>query len=164
MNAKPQKQHQWLDRFIGEWTWESEYRMGTEPPTKTIGTEVVRSLGGVWIIAEGVGGEEGSAGKTIITLGYDTEKSHYVGTFIGSMMTFFWHYDGSLDPDEKILTLDTEGPNFSQSAAGTASVGIAKYQDIIEFVSDDHRVMKSLILEENGNWNLFMTAHYRRIK
>jgi Protein of unknown function (DUF1579) len=157
MNAEPQKQHQWLDQFIGEWTSEVEYKMGTEPPTKTIGTEVVRSLGGVWIIAEGVGGEDGCAGKTIITLGYDTEKSLFVGTFIASMMTFFWHYIGSLDADAKILTLDTEGPNFSQTA-------IAKYQDIIEFVSDDHRVMKSLILEENGNWNHFMTAHYQRVK
>jgi hypothetical protein len=25
MDAQPQKQHQWLDKFIGEWTWESEY-------------------------------------------------------------------------------------------------------------------------------------------
>jgi Protein of unknown function (DUF1579) len=41
---------------------------------------------------------------------------------------------------------------------------IAKYQDIIEFVSDDHRVMKSQILEDKGKWNHFMTAHYRRQK
>jgi Protein of unknown function (DUF1579) len=157
MNAEPQKQHKWLDRFIGEWTSEVDYSMGTEPPTKTIGTEVVRSLGGVWIIAEGEGGEDGCAGKTIITLGYDTEKSLFVGTFIASMMTFFWHYRGSLDADEKILTLDTEGPNFSQTA-------ISKYQDIIEFVSDDHRVMKSQILEDSGKWNHFMTANYRRQK
>ena len=45
------------------------------------------------------------------------------------MMTHLWIYNGALDESEKILTLDTEGLNFSQSA-------IAKYQDIIEFVSD----------------------------
>jgi hypothetical protein len=27
MNVAPQKQHQWLDKFIGEWTSEAEYSM-----------------------------------------------------------------------------------------------------------------------------------------
>ena len=71
------------------------------------------------------------------------------------MMTHLWIYNGALDESEKILTLDTEGLNFTQSA-------IAKYQDIIEFVSDDHRIMRSQILGDDGNWQQFMTAHYRR--
>jgi Protein of unknown function (DUF1579) len=125
---------------------------------KTKGTEVVRSLGGLWIIAEGEGNcPDGSTGKTIMTLGFDPQSDRFVGTFIASMMTHLWPYNGSLDAAEKVLTLDSEGPNFSESA-------IAKYQDIIEFVSDDHRVMKSQILEDNGKWNHFMTAHYRRQK
>ncbi len=156
MNAEPLKQHQWLDRFIGEWTWESECSMGTDqPPTKTLGTEVVRSLGGLWIIAEGVCGADGSSGKTIMTLGFDPQRDRFVGTFIASMMTHLWPYDGSLDTAEKVLTLDSEGPNFSESA-------IAKYRDIIEFIRDDHRILTSKILMDDGNWNHFMTAHYRR--
>ena len=156
MQAEPQKQHQWLDRFIGEWTWESECNMGADqPPTKTIGTEVVRSLGGLWIIAEGVGGADGCSGKTIMTLGFDPQNDRFVGTFIASMMTHLWPYNGSLNAAEKILTLDSEGP--SENA-------IAKYQDIIEFISDDHQVMTSQILMDDGNWNHFMTAHYRRQK
>jgi hypothetical protein len=158
MNAEPQKQHKWLDRFIGEWTWESECSMGADrAPMKTSGTEVVRSLGGLWIIAEGEGGQDGGSGRTIMTLGYNPQSDRYVGTFIASMMTHLWIYNGSLNAAEKILTLDTEGPNFTQNA-------IAKYQDIIEFVSDNLRVMKSQILEDNGKWNHFMTAHYRRQK
>jgi Protein of unknown function (DUF1579) len=157
MNAEPQSQHQWLDKFIGKWTSESEYRM--EPnaePSKATGTEVVRSIGGLWIVAEGESDmPDGCTGKTMMTLGFDPQMDRFVGTFVGSMMTNMWLYNGSLDPDRKILTLDTEGPNFTQTA-------IAKYQDIIEFVSDDHRVMKSQILMEDGTWNHFMTAHYRR--
>lgn len=156
MQAEPQKQHQWLDRFIGEWTWESECNMGADqPPTKTIGTEVVRSLGGLWIIAEGVGGADGCSGKTIMTLGFDPQNDRFVGTFIASMMTHLWPYNGSLNAAEKILTLDSEGPSENT---------IAKYQDIIEFISDDHRVLKSQILGDDGNWNQFKTAHYRRQK
>ena len=156
MQAEPQKQHQWLDKFIGAWTWESECNMGADqPPTKTIGTEVVRSLGGLWIIAEGVGGADGCSGKTIMTLGFDPQNDRFVGTFIASMMTHLWPYNGSLNAAEKILTLDSEGPSENT---------IAKYQDIIEFISDDHRVLKSQILGDDGNWNHFMTAHYRRQK
>jgi Protein of unknown function (DUF1579) len=157
MNAEPQKEHQWLDRFIGEWTSESECSMGPDqPPSKTKGTEVVRSLGGLWMVAEGEGEmPDGGNGKTMMTLGYDPQNDRYVGTFIGSMMTHLWIYNGSLDAEGKVLTLDTEGPNFSQSS-------MAKYKDIIEFVSDDHRVMTSQILGDDGNWLQFMTAHYWR--
>jgi Protein of unknown function (DUF1579) len=159
MHAEPQKQHQWLDKFIGEWISETEYRMGSDQPLSTIkGTEVVRSLGGVWIIAEGSGEmPDASSGKTMMTLGFDPQSDRFVGTFIGSMMTHLWIYNGSLDAEEKRLTLDTEGPNFSQGA-------IAPYKDIIEFVSNDHRIMTSQILMDDGNWNHFMTAHYRRQK
>jgi Protein of unknown function (DUF1579) len=156
MHVDPQKQHRWLDKFLGEWTWESEYSMGADQPlTKTEGIEVVRSLGGLWMIADGEGGPDGSSGKTIMTLGYDPQSDRFVGTFIGTMMTHLWIYNGSLNAGEKVLTLDTEGPNFSQSS-------MAKYKDIIEFVSDDHRIMTSQILGDDGNWLQFMTAHYRR--
>jgi Protein of unknown function (DUF1579) len=157
MDAKPQVQHQWLDKFIGTWASETEYSM--EPngePSKSTGTEVVRSIGGLWIVAEGESEmPDGGAGKTMMTLGFDSLLDRFVGTFVGSMMTNLWLYNGSLDPDRKVLTLDTEGPNFTQTA-------MAKYQDIIEFVSNDRRVMKSQILMDDGTWNHFMTAHYRR--
>jgi Protein of unknown function (DUF1579) len=156
MQAQPQAQHQWLDQFVGEWSSEMEYRMGAEPPSKVKGSEVVRSLGGLWMIAEGESETSGDcAGKTLMTLGYDPQRDRYVGTFIGTMMTNLWIYHGSLDASGEVLTLNTEGLNFSQSA-------MTPYQDSIEFVSHDHRIMTSKVLEENGNWLEFMTAHYWR--
>jgi hypothetical protein len=157
MYTEPQKEHQWLDRFMGEWITESECSMGPDQPSaKTKGTEVVRSLGGLWIVAEGEGDmPDGNPGQTLMTLGFDSQSDRYVGTFIVSMMTHLWVYNGSLDADGKILTLDTEGPNFTQNF-------ITKYKDIIEFVSNDHRMMTSQILGDDGNWLQFMTAHYWR--
>jgi hypothetical protein len=73
------------------------------------------------------------------------------------MMTHLWIYDGSLDAGGKVLTLDAEGPNFNQD-------GMAKYQDVIEFVDDDHRTLKSQIQQPDGSWLHFMTAHYHRTK
>jgi hypothetical protein len=93
-----------------------------------------------------------------MTLGYDPDKKRFVGTWVGSMMSFLWVYDGSLDPAGRTLTLNAEGPDFSTPGK------TAKYQDIIEFVSDDHRVLRSQTLGDDGTWHPFMEAHYRRTR
>lgn len=52
MKTEPQKEHQWLQRFVGEWTFEGEAMMEPgQPPSRFNGTESVRSLGasGFWL-------------------------------------------------------------------------------------------------------------------
>ena len=158
MKSEPQKEHQWLQKLVGEWTSEAEMKMKPdEPAVKSHGTESVRSLGGLWILAEGKGEMPGGGEATMImTLGYDPQKKRYVGTWVGSMMTYMWVYDGAIDAAGNVLTLNTEGP----SMAGEGKM--AKYQDIIEFKSDDHRILASQVLGDDGKWNRLMTAHYRR--
>jgi hypothetical protein len=155
MNTEPQKEHRWLDRLVGEWTFEGECSMGPDQPAmKNTGVEVVRSIGGLWTIGEGeYEMPEGGVGKSVMTLGYDPKAGRFVGTFIASMMTHLWVYSGSLDG--KVLVLDAEGPSFTGE-------GMGKYRDSIEFIDDDHRTLTSHALGENGEWQLFMTAHYRR--
>lgn len=81
MHAAPQKEHQWLQKLVGEWTYETEAMMGVDqPPEKTTGTESVRSLGGLWVLAEGQGEMCGTHAITLMTLGYDPQKQRYVGT------------------------------------------------------------------------------------
>src|SRR5688572_23347061 len=99
MQAEPQKEHQWLQKLVGDWTMEGECSMGPDqPPMKSMGVESVRSLGGLWTVAEGKGDmPEGGPCSMIMTLGYDPRTKRYVGTWIGSMMTHLWIYDGELD-------------------------------------------------------------------
>jgi hypothetical protein len=160
MNPEPQAEHKWLERLVGEWTSEGECSMGPDqPPQKFRGTESVRSIGGLWTMGEGGGGmPDGKPSTTIMTLGYDPVQKRFIGTFIGSMMTHMWIYNGTLDAGGKVLTLDTEGPDFS------GGPGMVKYQDIIEFVDDDHRILKSQLKDKDGKWSHFMTAHYYRKK
>ncbi|MBE9113019.1 DUF1579 domain-containing protein [Nodosilinea sp. LEGE 07298] len=157
MQMEPQAEHQWLDKLVGKWVSEMECSMGPDqPPSKTRGTEVVRSLGGFWIVAEGEGEmPDGDTGTTIMTLGYDPQTQRYTGTFVGSMMAHMWIYSGALDEAKKALTLETEGPNFGETA-------MAPYKDTIELIDHDHRVMTSQILTNDGQWHQFMTAHYWR--
>jgi hypothetical protein len=117
----------------------------------------VRSLGGLWTIGEGSGDTpDGGTNHTIMTLGYDPQTKRFVGTFIASMMTHLWPYNGTLDAAGKVLTLDSEGPSFNGDGK------MAKYQDIIEFVNDDHRTLTARVLGPDGQWHSMMKAHYRR--
>jgi hypothetical protein len=69
-----------------------------------------------------------------------------------------WVYDGALDEAKRVLTLDTVGPDFADPKK------LVNYQDIYELASDDHRVLTSRAMGEDGAWHTFMTAHYRRKK
>ncbi len=160
MQAEPQREHRWLQKLVGEWTFEGEATMtpGT-PPEKFTGTESVRPIGDLWIQAEGQGEMPGGGAATsITTLGYDPHRKRYVGTFVASMMTHLWVYDGALDAAERVLTLDTEGPDM------VAEGKMTKAQDVIELRTDDHRVLRSRMLGQDGKWHEIMTAHYRRKK
>jgi hypothetical protein len=64
-----------------------------------------------------------------MTLGYDPQTQRFVGSFVASMMTHLWPYNGTLNAEGTVLTLDAEGPSFAGDGA------TAKYQDIIEFRS-----------------------------
>ena len=156
--VEPQKEHHWLQQLVGDWTYENECSMGPDQHSaKFTGTESVRSLGGVWVLCEGKGEmPDGCSGISIMTLGYDPAKKRFVGTFIGSMMTYLWVYDGALEGN--VLTLDCEGPSFKGDGK------LVKYQDIIEIVSADHRTLRAQTIGDDGKWQKFMTANYRRKK
>ncbi len=97
---------------------------------------------------------DGGTATTLMTLGYDPQKQRYVGTFCGSMLTHLWVYDGELDEAGRVLTLHTEGPDLS--AGGT----LRPYEDVIELMDDDHRLLTSHMLGEDGTWQQLITAHW----
>lgn len=126
---------------------------------KATGVESVRSLGELWILAEGQGEMPGCGmATTMMTLGYDPEKQRYVGTWIGSMMAYLWLYEGELDAAKQMLRLTSEGPDMVVDGK------TSRYRDVIEFKSDDYRIMTSSGMSDNGQWHQFMTTHYRRQK
>jgi hypothetical protein len=156
MEVTVHENHEWLKQFLGEWTVENEMVMAPgEPPMKSTGTESARMLGDVWMIANGEGlMPDGSAARWIMTLGYDPQQECFVGAWVGSMMTHLWTYRGSLDAGRRILTLDCEGPSMTG--------GTAKYQDIHEIAGPGHRILRSRMQGEDGEWSQFMEAHFRR--
>ncbi|SEL18461.1 DUF1579 family protein [Nitrosovibrio tenuis] len=67
-----------------------------------------------------------------------------------------WVYAGPLSPEGKMLTLDSEGPNCAEEG------NLVKYRDVIEVKRQDHRVLISHMLGNDGEWRPFMMANYQR--
>lgn len=155
----PQKEHEWLQQLVGEWESEAEASFGPDqPPIKCKGTEKIRSLGGFWILSDSQGEVMGTTMRSQMTLGYDTKKKKYVGTWVDSMTDYMWHYEGTLDESGKILTLEAEGYSYLNPTE------LAKFKDVIELKDKDHKVLRSSMQMPDGKWVNFMTGNYTRKK
>lgn len=155
--TEPTKEHEWLQQLVGEWSCSMEMTMGpgTEPMTME-STESVRAVGDLWILGEGSADMGGARLTSFLTLGYDPEEQAFVGTWIDSMHANLWIYDGKLDEVRKTLTLEAEGPGFPDRSKK------AKYRDVIELKSPDHKVLTSSVQGADGEWTTFLRADYRR--
>jgi hypothetical protein len=153
------EQHRWLDQLVGEWNVAMSATMapGAEP-LKMEGTTSARSLGGLWLIAEGQVNFGGLPMNSILTVGYDPEKKTFVGTWVDTMQTHMYVYRGSLDEAKKTLTLEATGPSFEDPKK------TAEFRDAFEVVSPDHVVLTSSLKGEDGKWTQFMRADYKRKK
>jgi hypothetical protein len=161
MKVELQTEHHWLQKLVGEWKFHSECPTAPgEPPCTSEGTDSVRSIGGAWILAEGRGPMPGGGDANwILTLGFDPQKKRFVGTWIGSMMTHLWVYDGELNAAGTTLTLNAQGPKMTAEGLGE---GTANYREVIEFKGDDHRTFTSFVQGDDGKWMQIMHAEYRR--
>lgn len=155
----PADEHRWLQQLIGEWTFEAD---SPKPEESCRGTERVRRLGDLWIIAESqMQMPGGTSGTAILTLGYDSRRKRFCGTWVGDMMANLWLYDGELDESRRVLSLYSEGPTFT--ADGEFSLTeTSRYRDQIQLHEDGHRTFTSSVQAPNGEWQTFMVTHYRR--
>lgn len=157
MHTDPTQEHHWLKRLLGEWTYESQCAGAPGgPPQKFTGREVIRAIGDLWIQGESRGPMPGGGDATmILTVGFDPARARFVGSWIGSMMTHMWVYEGWLDGDNT-LVLEATGPRMDDPSK------ITRYRDITEFKGPDERAFHAAMLQDDGSWHQMMSATYRR--
>jgi hypothetical protein len=156
---KPQEEHAWLQKLVGEWTSEGTmYMMPGEPPMKCSGTESVHALGGFWVVTDMTSVMPGTEEqmKGMLTLGYDPAQKKYLGTWVDSMTSTLWVYDGTMNEEGTVLTLETEGP--CPMNEGT----IMQFREVIEIKSDTERTFTSYIQGEDDEWTKMMEIVYTR--
>ncbi|MBR0556398.1 DUF1579 domain-containing protein [Ciceribacter sp. L1K23] len=160
-SSKPRAEHRFLERLVGDWLVTSTNTQSDYDPDdpKKRWTENVRSVGGLWFIAEGGGCmPDGERATMIMTLGYDPSAGQYVGSWIGSMMDKFWIYRGWVEADGQTLTLEAEGPDFDDASKTCV------YRDVISFLDDDRRTFSGSVRKEDGRFQTFMTSEMKRVR
>lgn len=154
---KPTKEHEWLQKFVGNWNSETSiYMESGKPPLKTQGTETVKSLGGFWIVSEGKSEMMGQPFLFNLTLGYDADAKAYTGTWVDSMNGYLWKYSGSVDASGTKLTLESEGPCPMEPGK------LSKFKEVTEFKSDTERTFTSSIQGADGKWTTMATGVSRK--
>lgn len=143
----------WLRRLAGEWSVESPAPDGEG----TIrGRETVRLLGG-WVLLEGTSQmPDASTHASLMTLGFDPARGKVVGSWVGSMMSHLWVYEGGLDAAGTTLTLTTRGPTMDGSGA------MVDYEDIIALDGEDTRLLTCRQRLPDGAWRELFRVRYSR--
>ncbi len=156
MFDKPQAEHKWLEQLVGNWRIEQQCTMPSGATNRTEGQMTCRMIGGLWLFAESSGeSDEGDKWTCVMTVGFDPKRNAYMGTFIGSMMSYLWPYEGTLDESRKRLVLDTNGPKMD-------GVGTSNYRDTIEIISSDHWRFTGELQNNDSTWTMIMDGAHRR--
>ena len=79
-----------------------------------------------------------------------------MGTWIGSVMSYRWVYEGFLDADERVLTLESTGPSMTKPDE------MGQYRDIITIIDRDNHTMTGNFFGDDGEWHEMMKMHFRR--
>ena len=157
--AGPEKEHQWLQQFVGDWVAESKGTAGPDQPEmESKGKMKTRSIGGMWVINEINAEMTGVTMTGVQIIGYDPARKKYVGTWIDSMTNYMWTYEGTVDATGKKITLEADGPNFITAGKTT------KFRDEYEFKTADQIIATSSMLGEDGKWVTFMSGTMTRDK
>lgn len=156
--TKPIKEHEWLQKLVGEWRTESEMWMEPgQPSQKGTGQETVKSLGGLWAFTEGTGTmPDGDSMEYKVALGYDVSFKEYRGCWFANVSSHLWKQTGKLSADGKTMTLDCVGPHMMRDGE------TANYRDVIEIIDDNNRKMTSYGEDEKGEWQKFMEVKFTR--
>lgn len=154
----PVKQHEMLQRLAGEWEANAEVSMPGDATMKFESTENIRKLGPFWIVSESTGTVGDTPIESKLTLGYDLTKNKIVGSWIDSVQSYQWVYEGEFDDTGKVLTLETTGP--CPMKPGTMS----NFKEVLELKDKNTKVFTSSMQQEDGTWIQIMSVESKRKK
>lgn len=140
MGPKPGKEHEVLKEFEGTWDVTTKFMMAPgQDPVVSKGKETCKLIAGGLFLVIDVDGEM-MGGKFVGhgTMGYDTQKKKYTGTWIDSMATGVYLIEGTYDEKTRTLTEWMEG-------ADPQSGQPMKMKMVHQIKDQDHRSLKFLM-------------------
>ena len=149
-------EHKFLAKQEGKWDVICSYSMGPDTePMEVPGTETAEMLGPFWLLARFEADLLGSPMYGQASTGYDPARKVFVGTWKDSSNPFLYTFEGFLDDDHK--TLKMSGENYDPMR-GVRAI----YRSVIEYLSDDEKVLTLSVEIAGGEINQILEYHYRR--
>lgn len=152
------KQHQFLKMFAGQWNVKSEGVMAEGQPAVPMSGKIdSQLLGDFWVVNRMKSEVAGMSFSGIQTVGFDSKKNKYVGTWIDTTADFMWKYEGFVDESGKKLILEATGPDMMNPAETRL------YRDAYEFKDKNTIITTSSAQKDDGTWMTFMNGTATRV-
>jgi hypothetical protein len=112
----PTSEHAELLKGVGEWEGTLTMFAPGMPTDGSPCRETVSAIGDFWTVSKFTCELMGMSFTGSGTMGYDTERKLYVGTWIDSMTTRLTTMEGKMDPAKKALVMTYEAPDMMTGA------------------------------------------------
>lgn len=150
---QPTKEHEMLKREAGEWEAAGKFYIPGMDAIESNGEETSRMIGDLWLVShyKDASGFEGHG-----TLGYDTDKKKFVGTWVDTMSTSVHTMEGDYDAAKKTMTI------FMTAKDQTGK--LVKQRHVTVYKSDDARDFTIYMPGEDGKEIKILEIAYKRKK
>ena len=147
-----------LKQFVGTWQVESRTpEAGDDDKASFSVTMTAEAVGNHWVVSKQSGKVKGMGDfRAVQTVGYDSDKDIYFGTWVDSTSGYTWKLNGTLIEGGKKLSLESEGPDPKDAKV------MRKYRDVYEFESKDEIATVAQMLGDDGKWQTFMKGKMTR--
>jgi hypothetical protein len=151
----PQPEHGLLKRFAGAWTFEKKSTPRDGSPSQNLGSGEMRGelLGAFFVVCRWSGNIYETDFSAVQTLGYDVDKEEYSGSWVDSIMSYRWQFNGSLESEGNELVIVASGPG---PGGGTTT-----FRERYQFNSANSITVVAEILQDE-QWVTFMSTQLTR--
>jgi Protein of unknown function (DUF1579) len=154
--ATPGSPHKLLESMTGSWNTHTKSWMepGT-PPMESKGTcEQTMLLGGRYLQQVFTGDMMGTTFTGIGVTGYDNHKKKYVSTWMDSMSTGIFFFEGTAGADSKTITQDCHWDDPVK--------GPSKWRSVTRIVDDNTHLFEMYLTVKGGKEEKMMEITYTR--
>ncbi len=152
----PGAPHKLLKSMTGIWQTKTKACMESgKPPVESTGTcEQKMILGGRFLQQEFTGDMMGAPFTGIGITGYDNHKKKYVSTWMDSMSTGIFYFEGTADADGKTIT--------QECRVDDPVKGPMKWRSVTKIVDDKTHLFEMYGTDKSGKEELMMEIAYTR--
>jgi hypothetical protein len=155
-DPKPQKQHQLLNQFEGDWEVRSKWMMPGKAIDESTGTDRSRmGFGGFWLVSDFTGQMEGKPFKGHSMMGYDPQTAKYVSVCIGDNAPHLTRFEGQADASGKKFTFDGQ-------CVDPKTGKLVSQRVICEVTDKDHHTNRVYTIGEDGKETLIGEFFFTR--